>query len=285
MASEAAELHCRELEYWNGAAGERWVRNQARLDAALAPAAHAVIERAAVAPGMKIVDIGCGCGATSIELSRRVHPGGAVLGLDVSAPMIEWASRTAPEELPVTFVLGDAAVHPFTPGSFDLLFSRFGVMFFGDPDRAFANMRSGLRPGARIAFACWRAPRENPWMMLPLQAAYEHVPPLPRPGPEDPGPFSFAGEERVRRVLGSGGFSDVALDPFDFELQLTRDGGLDQAVAFAIEVGATSRAIDGQPEQVVDAVRASIRRVLEPLQKGSAVGLAAAIWLVSAVSR
>jgi hypothetical protein len=178
----------------------------------------------------------------------------------------------------------DATTYAFSPGSFDLLFSRFGVMFFAEPARSFANLRRALRPGGRLAFACWRAPRENPWMMLPLQAAYAHVPRLPQLGPEDPGPFSFADPARVERILGEAGFTAIALQPFDLALDLATGKGLDAAVNAALEIGATSRAIDGQPPAVLAAVAQSIRKALAPLQQGGAVPLAGAVWLVTASS-
>src|SRR5258708_36180415 len=116
--------------------------------------------------------------------------------------MLERARRSAPKDLPVDFVLADATVYPFDPASFDLLASRFGVMFFADPTASFANMRKALKPSGRLAFACWREPRENPFFMAPLQAAYKHVPKLPQQGPEDPGPFAFASERAAPAARG-----------------------------------------------------------------------------------
>ena len=186
----ADERNAKESAFWNGPAGRRWVNRQETWDVVLAPISAATIERAGVRPGERIVDIGCGCGATTIELGRLVGPAGRVLGLDISAPMLARAIDRLPPGLPVGFVQADAMTHPFARGGFDLLFSRFGVMFFAEPARAFTNLRSALRPGGRLVFACFRTPKENPWMMAPLQAAYEHVPPLPKVGPDDPGPFS-----------------------------------------------------------------------------------------------
>src|SRR6202011_2354551 len=108
--------------------------------------------------------------------------------------------------------LADATVYPFVSGSFDLLVSRFGVMFFAQPALSFANLRRALRPSGRLAFACWREPRDNPWLMMPLEAVYKHAPKLPQLGPEDPGPFSFASEARVNRILSEAGFSAIAME-------------------------------------------------------------------------
>src|ERR1700744_1570877 len=183
-----------QIAYWNGPNGQRWTDRQAEQDVLLAPVTQALIDRAAPRPGERIIDVGCGCGGTSMALAERVAPAGFVLGVDISGPMLSRARQLAPRELPVDFVLADATVYPFDPASFDLLASRFGVMFFAEPSRSFANLRKALRPSGRLAFACWREPRENPFFMAPLQAVYKHVPKLPQQGPEDPGPFSFASE-------------------------------------------------------------------------------------------
>src|SRR5207237_5529173 len=141
---------------------------------------------------------------------------------------------SAPKDLPVDFVQADATVYPFDPASFDLLVSRFGVMFFADPVASFANMRKALRPSGRLAFACWREPRENPWMMAPLQAVYKHTPRLPQPGPEDPGPFAFASEARVHRILSQAGFAAIAMEPCNLALDIAMGRGLDAAVQGAL---------------------------------------------------
>jgi ubiquinone/menaquinone biosynthesis C-methylase UbiE len=278
------ERNADQIAYWNGPAGRHWVSRQQTQDVVLAPILTAAIARAAVQPGERVIDIGCGCGATTIELGRRVGAAGRILGLDVSAPMLARAAERLPPELPVELVQADATTYPFAPGGFDLLFSRFGVMFFAEPARSFANLRRALRPGGRLAFACWRAPRENPWMMLPLHAAYAHVPRLPQLGPEDPGPFSFADAERVRRILDAAGFRSIALEPLDLALDIASGGGLGAAVAAVLEIGPTSRAVEGQPAETLAAVAVSIRRALAPHQRDAAVPLAAAAWLVTANS-
>ena len=204
--------------------------------------------------------------------------------MDVSAALLERARQLAPPQLPVEFVLADATVYPFEPGRADLLFSRFGVMFFADPARSFTNMRAGLRPGARMVFVCWRPPRENPWLMLPLQAAYRHVPRLPEVGPEEPGLFSFASEQRVRRILEGAGFSAIRLEPVDPSFDLADGHGVDRAVETALGIGPASRALDDQPPELRVAAAESIRAALEPYQDGNRVLLRGAIWIVSAIN-
>jgi SAM-dependent methyltransferase len=273
-----------EIAFWNGPGGQRWLNRQQTQDALLAPVADVLFDRAAARVGEIVLDIGCGCGTTSIALARRVAPGGHVLGIDVSSPMLERARQLAPQGLPVDFVLADATVHPFEPGRADLLFSRFGVMFFADPARSFANMRCGLRGGARLIFACWREPRENPWLLLPLQEAYRHVPRLPEVGPEDPGPFSFAAERRVRGILERAGFGAIQLEPINLSLDLATGRGLDAAVDAALGIGPASRALDGQPAPLRAAAADSIRAALARCQVGDTVPLPGAVWIVSATN-
>jgi ubiquinone/menaquinone biosynthesis C-methylase UbiE len=272
-----------QIAYWNGPAGQRWVRRQEEQDALLAPVAEVLLERAAPRAGEVVLDIGCGWGGTTIALARRVAPGGRVLGVDVSELMLARARELVPPGLPIEFVLGDATVYPFEPGKADLLVSRFGIMFFADPVRSFANMRRGLHSGARVAFACWREPRENPWLMLPLQEAYRHVPRLPETGPDDPGAFSFAAESRVRDILERAGFASVQLEPVNLTLDIAVARGLDAAVATATGIGPTSRALDGQPEASQAAAIQSIRAALQRHLTGNRVPLAGAIWIVTAV--
>jgi len=280
----ADDRNADEIAYWNGPGGQRWLNRQQAQDALLAPVAEVLFDRAAARVGEIVLDIGCGCGATSIALARRVAPGGRVLGIDVSLPMLERARQLAPKELPVDFALADATVYPFEPGRGDLLCSRFGVMFFADPARSFANMRCGLRSGARLAFACWREPRENPWLLLPLQEAYRHVPRLPEVGPEDPGPFSFAAERRVRGILEGAGFRAIELEPINLSLDLANGRGLDAAVDAALGIGPASRALDGQPAALRAAAAESIRSALAQCQVGDTVPLPGALWIVTATN-
>jgi ubiquinone/menaquinone biosynthesis C-methylase UbiE len=274
-----------EITYWNSAGGRHWVERQQSQDTVLAPILHATLERAQVGPGEHVVDIGCGTGASAIALAARVGPSGQVVGVDVSTPMLARAAERLPTGSPVKFVRADATTYPFQPAGYDLLFSRFGVMFFAEPARAFANLRAALKPSGRLTFACWRRFDENAWLQVPLRAAQEHVPPLPRPGPEDPGPFSFASEARVHRILEQAGFRSIALEPRDFELDIACGRGIDEALQAATEIGPTGRALQDQGPEVRAAVARSIRRALQSYQRGDQVPLPAAIWLVTASNR
>jgi len=276
------DLNADQIAYWNGPGGQRWADRQQSQDVVLAPVSNVLVDRAKAMAGERIVDVGCGCGAISIALAQKVGRTGHVLGIDISAPMLARARQLAPADARIDFALADATIYPFDPASFDLLVSRFGVMFFAEPTRSFANMRKALRPSGRLVFACWRDPRENPFFMAPLQAVYQHAPRLPQLGPEDPGPLSFASETRVRRILGEAGFHGVALEPCDLSLDIAVGRGLDAAVGSALEIGPAARALAEQPSDVVAAAKNSIREALAPFARGQSVPLPGAIWIVTA---
>ncbi len=271
-----------QIAYWNGPGGQRWADRQAIQDIVLAPVADILIDRARASAGERIVDVGCGAGATTMAFAQKVGPAGHVLGIDISGPMLARARLLVPPGLRIDFALADATVHPFEPASFDLLASRFGVMFFAEPALSFANLHRALRPSGRLAFACWRDPRENPFFMAPLQAVYKHAPRLPQLGPEDPGPFSFASEARVQRILSEAGFSGVAMEPCDLVLDIAVGRGLDAAVEGALEIGPAARALAEQPPEVVAAATHSIREALAAYARGQTVPLPASIWIVTA---
>lgn len=277
--SNAEQLHADQIAYWNGPGGAQWVAQQAHTDAQLSPITEAVLAAAAARPGDRVLDIGCGCGTTTMRLSDIA---GHVTGLDVSVPMLAWARERGGGRTNIDWVLADAATNIFAPASYDLLFSRFGVMFFGNPVAAFANMRTALAPGGRLVFVCWRAFEENAWMRIPLHAAYEHIARTPRPGPEDPGPFAFADPDRVTRILTGAGWPAPTFTPVDVALDLGAGGGLDRAVEQATNIGAASRALREAPEELRPAAIAAIRVALVRYVKDQTVALGGAVWVVRA---
>jgi SAM-dependent methyltransferase len=180
----------------------------------------------------------------------------------------------------VEFANADAQTHAFAAGAWDCVYSRFGVMFFADPARAFANLRGTLRRGGRVSFACWRPFPENPWMMVPFAALATFLTPPPPPPPGAPGPFSFGDPDRVRGILADAGFEQIELAPHDGELTL--GSSLDDAVTFTLCAGPASRLIEGAT--AADRARAErvVRDALAPHARSGAVSLAGAIWLVTA---
>ena len=198
-----------QIEYWNSERARKWVELQERMDALIEAFGARAIERAGLAAGERVIDVGCGCGGTTLDLAGRVGARGRVLGVDISAVMLSRARERAKSVglANVEFVDADAQTHAFEAGAWDCAFSRFGVMFFADPARAFANLRRALRQGGRVSFACWRAMPENEWVTVPLTALMKVIAPPPPPLPGAPGPFAFGDPQRVRGLLGEAGFA------------------------------------------------------------------------------
>jgi hypothetical protein len=196
--------------------------------------------------------------------------------------MLGLAAQRLSEFSNTTCLLGDAAELPLADLGADLIVSRFGVMFFGDPVAAFRNLRTGMAAGGRLRFACWRPINENPWLQIPLHAVYEHAPRLPKPGPEEPGPFAFGDTARVTRILQAAGFTAPSFTPLDIHIDLAAGGALEDAVIQSSAMGPTRRALADQPDEIRAAALESIRRALEPHASSAGVLLPAAIWLVGA---
>jgi SAM-dependent methyltransferase len=271
-----------QITYWNEQAGPKWISENARLDAMLAPLGLAAMERARPGKGERVLDVGCGVGQTSLQLAARVGVTGSVLGVDISAPMLARArERAGAEKLAnVAFENADAQTYAFTPNSVDLVFSRFGVMFFADPGAAFANIARALRPGGRLAFVCWQALAQNPWMRDSIAAIAKHVQ-LPAPAaPDAPGPFAFADAARVRAIIERAGFRSVAHEPLMGKMLLGKT--LDAALDFATEIGPAGSALREATEAQRAAATASIRESLAAHMTPDGVRMTYAAWIVTA---
>ncbi len=270
-----------QITYWNEQGGPRWVRLQEALDRQLASFGCVVMDRLAIGAGERVLDVGCGCGETSLELGRRGGAEGRVLGVDISTVMLARARERAAASPNVQFRAADAQTHPFAAASFDVVFSRFGVMFFRDPRAAFANLARALVPGGRIGFHCWKALPENPWMTVPLFAALQHVPAPPPPAPDAPGPFAFADAERVRGILADAGLAEIELESRT-DVMGVGSGTLDDAVDFALQMGPASIALREATPETVAKVRVSVREALAPHMTSDGVRLATSSWVVTA---
>ncbi|MBO6905014.1 MAG: methyltransferase domain-containing protein, partial [Parvibaculum sp.] len=224
------------------------------------------------------------CGATTFDAAAKTGASGRALGVDISAPMVARAKARALElGSPAEFMLADAATHDFGADTFDLLVSRFGIMFFAEPAAAFAHMKKALAPSGRVAFVCWRPMKENGWVSVPLFAALPHLPEQEPPVPGAPGPFAFADPERFRGILREAGYRDIAIDPFDTELTLGK--GPDPvalALEQTLEIGPLSRALKEQPEAVRARATDAVREALAKHEANGEIRLAGAVWLVSA---
>ena len=268
-----------QIEFWSGEGGRKWLASGARIEQSIAQFGAAALKAAAPRAGEHVLDIGCGTGGTSLALAQAVGPSGKVLGLDVSPRLLEAARQRGAGQANLSFIEADAAAHPFEP-RFDLLFSRFGVMFFADPLAAFANLRRALKPGGRMAFVCWRAFKDNDWAFVPFMAALKHLPPIERPPADAPGPFAFADQQRVLGILARAGFADAAMTPHDGLLRQGAD--LDEAMAYVQQIGPASVLLAGAPPDMVEHAKQAVRAAMAPYAQPGGVMLPGEAWIVTA---
>jgi ubiquinone/menaquinone biosynthesis C-methylase UbiE len=277
---ESSPLNAQQIEYWNGAVGQRWAAMQEHIDLIMNGITDTAIPFANAQPGERALDIGCGCGTTTFLLAMKVAPEGTVAGVDISAPMLNVAqARAHAQNSDIAFVEADASVHDFQP-VFDLVFSRFGVMFFADPAAAFANIRKAIAPRGRLAFVCWRSLKENVWASLPMAAAKDLLPPQEATDPYAPGPFAFAEKDRLKGILEKAGYRDIRIDAFDSVMNMGRtpDAAADQT----LKIGPLARAISEVDDSTRTKIRAVVEKVLAPYQTPAGVVPPAACWLVGA---
>jgi SAM-dependent methyltransferase len=274
-----------QIEFWSGIAGDRWVAAQEMMDRTIRPLGDAALRAAALAPGLRVLDVGCGCGDTTLAAARAVGPSGHVTGVDVSPQMLARARERAAAErgaAPMTFAFGDAATADLP--TVERIVSRFGVMFFADPIAAFTHLRGALAPGGRMAFVCWRAMAENPWARIPTEAVATVLGPAAKADPTAPGPFAFADAARVRGILASAGFGDVATAPFDAPLTWTT-GDTDQELRETfVRVGAAARRLVDVPDAVREPAIAAILAALAPYRRPTGLVLDGAVWVVTATA-
>ena len=266
-------------------AGEAWVRMQDRTDALIDPLGRVAIQRLGGVGAERILDVGCGCGQTLLQLAEVVGPSGQVLGVDISPPMLARARERIAGRPGIALALGDAQVHAFAPGSFDALYSRFGVMFFDDPRAAFRNLRAAARSDGRLSFVCWQDLAKNAWAARPLEAVMRL---LPRGAMPDmliegrPGPFFLADPARVRAILGDAGWKDVCLEPVEMPLHLGGAATLDEAVEYCLQIGPAARAMVDAPQSLKPALEAALREALAPFASARGVFMDGAAFVVGA---
>ena len=280
MTSDAAAPNQPQIDYWNGRAGERWASEQETLDRSLERFGQAALAKARARAGEHVLDVGCGTGATTIDLAKAVGVSGSVLAVDVSAPMLARARERATSLANISFLEADAATSQFESTK-DLIFSRFGVMFFADPALAFTNLRGALKESGRLAFVCWRKLAENPWMEVPLTAAASFAPPSEPEPPHAPGPLAFADPTRIATILAEAGFDDISITPFDSEFVVS-ENGIDGAVMAAMRIGPAARLVAEASDEVRPKIREAMHAALLPYLRSNVVALPAGTWIVEA---
>ena len=283
-AAAPAEANAAQAEAWNGDAGQHWVQYRDRREAQLSRFSPHLFAAAQIAADAQVLDVGCGCGGTTLQAARQAANGQA-LGVDLSAPMLAEARRraVAEEVANVAFQQADAQVHPFAPDSFDVMLSRFGVMFFADPQAAFSNLQRAVRPGGSLHFLCWQSAEINDFFTVPLHAISAHLDVPQRDTPGEPGPFSLANPDEVRGLLTAAGFDSVEINAVDERMWVGAD--VEDAVAYQMTTPSNQAALAKTGPEARDRVIYALREALSPYATAEGMKLEAHAWLVTARKR
>lgn len=268
-----------QAEFWNDRAGCAWVEAQELLDGLFHPLEESLRATVSTRPAARVLDVGCGTGGTTLAAARALGAEGSATGVDVSEPMIAAARERAERAgVPVRFLRADAQTHSFDPDSFDLLISRFGVMFFSDPVAAFANLRRAAAPDAELRLIVWREREQNPFMTTAERAAAPLLPDLPPHRPDAPGQFAFADPDRVRSILAAADWSGIELEPADFPCAMPES----DLLPYLTRLGPVGRALQEADEQTRARVIETVRPAFDPFVDGDTVRFTAACWEIAA---
>ncbi len=264
---------------WNGPSGRAWVEAQPLLDRMYQPFEALLVDAVAAGPGRRVLDVGCGTGSTTLAVARLLGETGRCTGIDISGPMIAAAqARAEREHSAACFVRANAQVHAFEPSSVDTIVSRFGVMFFDDPIRAFANLRRAASDGGILQCVAWRSPAENPFMTAAERAAAPLLPNLPARRPDVPGQFAFADSDRVRAILDDSGWTAIQIRPLDVDCVLPEA----DLVPYLTGLGPVGSALRDADDRTRAHVIDTVRPAFDPYVHGADVRFTAACWMVGA---
>lgn len=264
---------------WNGSAGSAWVESQALMDALLEPFERVLVDTLGAPPARALLDVGCGTGSTTLAFAGRFDADTEVSGIDISEPMLAAArSRFERHGKRARFILGDAQTHAFEPEHFDVIASRFGVMFFQDPARAFGNLKRAAAPSGRLGFVAWRSAEENPFMTLAERVAAPLLPDLPPRQTDGPGQFAFGDRDLVQRVLSASDWREVQIEPLDVACSLPAS----ELMTYLTRFGPVGRALREAGAEVHARFIEMARTAFEPYVQGKVVVFSGACWLVTA---
>jgi SAM-dependent methyltransferase len=275
-----------QAAFWSELGGEAWVAYQDQMDRQLSVVGAAALTALNVNPGESVLDVGCGCGATTLDLAAAVGTTGRVVGLDISVPMTRLATQRLSEAgmLHGSAKVGDAQVATVKEvgGQVDAVFSRFGVMFFADPFAAFTNLRALAKPNARIVFVCWQEASKNRMFSDLGKELGALFPSFAPPDPFAPGPLAFADPTRIQSILSASGWSRIEITSHVAPMQLFGTTDFDEALEGSLQIGSAARLLQGASDDVVSKVRDAAKRVLESQWTDQGAIVDSATWIVTA---
>jgi ubiquinone/menaquinone biosynthesis C-methylase UbiE len=261
---------------WNGPSGQAWVDSRELLDRLLQPFEDLLVDGLS---GSRALDVGCGTGATTFAIARRLGANGHATGADISETMLE-AARARAGNAPVSFITADAQTYPFEPNTFDVIISRFGVMFFDDSVAAFTNLRRAARSGAQLRFIAWRSPADNPFMTTAERAVAHLLPEMPPRQPDEPGQFRFADKGRVQQILTESGWSNIDVRPVDVTCTMPSSA----LASYISRLGPVGRVLRDLDESERPRVIETALAAFEPFVHGEEIRFTGASWVVDARS-
>ena len=268
-----------QTKLWNGLAGRAWAEAQELLDQMFKPLEDLLVEAVFAGSGRQVLDVGCGTGSTTLAVARLLGAKGSCIGIDISDPMLTAArARAGREGTPASFIRANAQDYAFEPASFDMIISRFGVMFFDDSVRAFANLRRAAKDGAELRFIAWRSPSENPFMTTAARAAAPLLPGIPSHRPDAPGQFAFADQRRVYRILEESGWAGIDIRPIDVACTLPEK----ELVRYLTRIGPLGLILHEADDRTRTQVIETVRAAFEPYVHGAEVRFTAACWMAAA---
>ena len=278
-----SEVNKNQRDFWSGKGGDIWVERQNAMDTMLSHLGEAALNKLNLNEGENVLDIGCGCGHTTLNIAKRISPDGQVTGLDISEPMLKRAKESA-NEMSISnasFNCVDVQTDDMGEEVYSAAFSRFGVMFFEDPIAAFHNINKSLITGASLSFVCWQSPALNPWQSLFIEAVKKYVD-LPSPPPRSPSPFAFMESEYVSSILEESNFQNIMIEGHEAEVNMFSGRSLSDSVKDYISINpVVSGMLKDSTEQEKTEIINSAIEAFSPYYSAKGLIFPSATWLVT----
>ena len=277
------DKNAKQKDFWSGKGGDYWVEKQNEMDIMLSPLGEKALAKLDLKNNSEVLDIGCGCGATTLEIAKKVSEG-TVTGLDISVPMLNKAESEASIQgiANVDFKVVDVQVDQLASEKYDYVYSRFGVMFFDDPYEAFKNIFSSIKEGGELSFVCWQDPSLNPWQSLSVQVIRGYLD-MPSPPPRSPGPFAFHEKDYVKEILEKSGFSDISFDDNQEDITMFSGKSLQEASEDYLAINpVVTEMLKDSPDDLKAEIVESLKEAFSEFHKGDGLVFPSATWVVSA---
>ena len=277
------DKNAKQKDFWSGKGGDYWVEKQSEMDIMLNPLGEKALVKLGLQSNSKVLDIGCGCGATTLEIAKIVSEG-AVTGLDISVPMLDKAKSEAKIQgiENVDFKVVDVQVEQLVYEEYDSVYSRFGVMFFDDPFEAFKNIFSSVKVGGELSFVCWQDPSLNPWQSLSLQVIRGYLD-MPSPPPRSPGPFAFHEKDYVKEILEKSGFSNISFNDNQENITMFAGKSLEEASEDYLAINpVVTEMLKDSPDDLKAEIVESLKEVFSEFHEGDGLLFPSATWVVTA---